>query len=175
MSPPASLIDALLRLPQQALILLVRAYRLLLKPWVGNACRFEPSCSAYALEALQRHGALAGSALSSWRLLRCHPWCDGGCDPVPATFAPHQTVRGLFTRWTTAEPSSVATPPQSTPPSTADADRPSAGLAAGDTPPGLPGGARSRCIEAPPSASAGPTPDRPAHPVLDRSRVTPLP
>ena len=69
--------------PQQGLMLLVRAYRLLLKPWLGNACRFEPTCSAYTLEALQRHGALRGSALGGWRLLRCHPWCDGGHDPVP--------------------------------------------------------------------------------------------
>lgn len=71
-------------LPQRLLILLVRGYRLLLKPWLGSACRFEPTCSAYALEALERHGAAAGSYLAARRLLRCHPWCDGGCDPVPA-------------------------------------------------------------------------------------------
>jgi uncharacterized protein len=74
---------ALWRLPQRLLLLLVRAYRLLLKPWLGNACRFEPSCSAYALQALQQHGALAGATLSAGRILRCQPWCDGGCDPVP--------------------------------------------------------------------------------------------
>lgn len=74
---------SLARWPQRALILLVQAYRLLLKPWLGNACRFEPTCSAYALQALQRHGAAAGGALAVGRLLRCHPWCDGGCDPVP--------------------------------------------------------------------------------------------
>ncbi len=78
---------------QRALILLVRGYRLLFKPWLGNACRFEPTCSAYALEALQRHGAIAGASLSAGRLLRCHPWCAGGCDPVPA-----QPPR-LFTRF----------------------------------------------------------------------------
>jgi putative membrane protein insertion efficiency factor len=72
------------RLPQHGLILLVRGYRLLLKPWLGNACRFEPSCSAYAIGALQRHGALAGGALAAGRVLRCQPWCDGGCDPVPS-------------------------------------------------------------------------------------------
>ena len=72
------------------LILLVRGYRLLLKPWLGNACRFEPTCSAYALQALQQHGAVAGSALAAGRLLRCHPWCPGGCDPVP------QRLPGLF-------------------------------------------------------------------------------
>lgn len=68
---------------QRALILLVQGYRLLFKPWLGNACRFEPTCSAYALQALQRHGAIAGGTLAAGRLLRCHPWCDGGCDPVP--------------------------------------------------------------------------------------------
>jgi putative membrane protein insertion efficiency factor len=75
--------EALWHLPRRLLMLLVRAYRLLLKPWLGNACRFEPTCSAYALQALQQHGALAGAALSAGRVLRCHPWCDGGCDPVP--------------------------------------------------------------------------------------------
>jgi hypothetical protein len=79
-------------LVQRLLVLLVRAYRLLLKPWLGNACRFEPTCSAYALTALERHGALGGSWLAAGRLMRCHPWCDGGCDPVPA-----QPPR-LFTR-----------------------------------------------------------------------------
>jgi hypothetical protein len=80
------MIDALIQLPRQTLIALVRAYRLLLKPWLGNACRFEPTCSAYAIEALQRHGAMRGAALGGWRLLRCQPWCNGGCDPVPEQF-----------------------------------------------------------------------------------------
>lgn len=71
-------------LPRRALAVPVHGYRLLLKPWLGNACRFEPTCSAYALVALERHGALRGSWLSGRRLLRCHPWCDGGFDPVPA-------------------------------------------------------------------------------------------
>jgi putative membrane protein insertion efficiency factor len=71
-------------LPRRALIALVRAYRLLLSPWLGSACRFEPTCSAYALQALERHGAVAGSALTLGRIARCHPWCAGGLDPVPA-------------------------------------------------------------------------------------------
>ncbi len=79
----ARLFDVVMRLPRQALMALVQAYRLLLKPCLGNACRFEPSCSAYALEALERHGAVAGATLAAGRLLRCHPWCDGGCDAVP--------------------------------------------------------------------------------------------
>lgn len=62
----------------------VRGYRYFLSPWLGSSCRFEPSCSRYALQALEQHGALAGSYLTASRLLRCHPWCAGGCDPVPA-------------------------------------------------------------------------------------------
>ena len=70
-------------LPRHVLIGGVQAYRLLLKAWIGNGCRFEPSCSAYALTALDRHGAAAGSYLTIARLARCHPWCDGGHDAVP--------------------------------------------------------------------------------------------
>jgi hypothetical protein len=72
------------RLPQNILMGLVRLYRLLLSPSLGSACRFEPSCSQYALQALQQHGAAGGSYLTLRRLVRCHPWCDGGHDPVPA-------------------------------------------------------------------------------------------
>ncbi len=68
---------------QRLLIGLVRGYRYLLSPWLGSACRFEPTCSAYALDALTRHGAATGARLTVWRLARCHPWCAGGCDPVP--------------------------------------------------------------------------------------------
>ena len=66
------------------LIGVVKGYRLILSPWLGSACRFEPTCSAYSLQASQQHGAAAGSYLTLRRLVRCHPWCDGGCDPVPA-------------------------------------------------------------------------------------------
>jgi putative membrane protein insertion efficiency factor len=76
------------------LIALLKAYRLLLSPWLGSACRFEPTCSRYAIAALERHGAAAGSYLTLRRLARCHPWCDGGCDPVPVS-APR-----FFTRLT---------------------------------------------------------------------------
>ncbi|MEJ7930289.1 membrane protein insertion efficiency factor YidD [Ramlibacter sp. AN1015] len=77
------------------LIGLVRGYRLLLSPWLGSSCRFTPSCSAYSLEALERHGALAGSYLTAARLVRCHPWCAGGHDDVPAT-APRLFTRRVF-------------------------------------------------------------------------------
>jgi putative membrane protein insertion efficiency factor len=69
--------------PRRALIGLVKGYRLLLSPWLGNSCRFEPTCSVYAIGALQRHGALAGTYLMLHRIGRCGPWCAGGCDPVP--------------------------------------------------------------------------------------------
>lgn len=72
------------RLPQRFLIGLVQGYRLLLRAWLGTRCRFEPTCSAYALQALEQHGALAGSGLALHRLARCHPWCNAGFDPVPA-------------------------------------------------------------------------------------------
>jgi putative membrane protein insertion efficiency factor len=83
----------LVELPRRLLMALVRAYRLLLSPWLGNACRFEPTCSGYTLEALERHGAAAGAYLGACRIARCHPWCRGGLDPVPAepprAFASH--------------------------------------------------------------------------------------
>lgn len=68
----------------------VRAYRLVLSPWIGHACRFQPTCSAYALEALDRHGALRGSWLAARRVARCHPWGSAGYDPVPG----HETTCG---------------------------------------------------------------------------------
>jgi putative membrane protein insertion efficiency factor len=72
---------------QQALILCIKAYRLILSPWLGSACRFTPTCSVFALNALEIHGAGKGSYLTLKRLSRCHPWCDGGEDPVPAIFS----------------------------------------------------------------------------------------
>lgn len=81
-------------LPRRGLMALVRGYRFFLSPWLGSACRFEPTCSVYSLQALERHGALAGSYLTMARLARCHPWCEGGCDAVP------QEPPRLFTRLT---------------------------------------------------------------------------
>jgi len=65
------------------LIYIVKAYQLVLSPFFGQQCRFYPTCSQYAVEALQKHGAIAGSYYTVHRLLRCHPWCDGGHDPIP--------------------------------------------------------------------------------------------
>lgn len=81
----------------RALIVLVRVYRLLLSPWLGNQCRFEPTCSAYAIGAIGQHGALAGTYLAAARIARCHPWCAGGIDPVP------QSPPRLFTRFLSHE------------------------------------------------------------------------
>lgn len=62
---------------------LIRAYKLLLSPLLPPACRFEPSCSEYASEAIGRHGVIHGIRLTLWRLLRCQPFSAGGFDPVP--------------------------------------------------------------------------------------------
>lgn len=94
--------------PRAVLIGVVRAYRLLLSPWLGNACRFEPTCSRYAIQALQQHGALAGSWLAGGRILRCNPWCDGGCDPVPA--ARPRLFSRLLANASQADPDSLHSP-----------------------------------------------------------------
>jgi len=65
----------------------LRVYRTAISPALPPSCRFEPSCSAYALEAVTRHGALRGGYLAIRRLLRCHPWHAGGTDPVPDQFS----------------------------------------------------------------------------------------
>ena len=65
------------------LIAMVVAYRRYVSPVLPARCRFYPSCSAYSLEALQKHGAIRGTGLTIWRLLRCHPFHPGGYDPVP--------------------------------------------------------------------------------------------
>ncbi|MBV6272779.1 membrane protein insertion efficiency factor YidD [Alcaligenaceae bacterium CGII-47] len=69
------------------LIAPIRFYRYFLSPWVGHQCRFTPSCSAYAIEAIEKHGAVRGLWLGMCRIGRCNPWCQGGLDPVPE----HQT------------------------------------------------------------------------------------
>jgi hypothetical protein len=66
---------------------LIQAYRWFVSPMLGVNCRFAPSCSEYALEAVERHGALRGSLLAAGRLCRCHPWGGSGFDPVPAVFS----------------------------------------------------------------------------------------
>ncbi len=70
-----------------SLRVLIRAYQLVLSPVLRPNCRFSPSCSHYALEALDRHGVVRGAGLAASRILRCHPWHPGGHDPVPAACA----------------------------------------------------------------------------------------
>ena len=61
----------------------IRFYQRAISPWIGSHCRFRPTCSQYAIEAIRIHGVLKGLALGTWRILRCHPFCKGGYDPVP--------------------------------------------------------------------------------------------
>jgi putative membrane protein insertion efficiency factor len=117
----------------------VRAYQLVVSPWLGPSCRFEPSCSAYAVDALRLHGAARGSWLVLRRLARCQPFCTGGYDPVPEPRRPrrrfpfrrpgvHPPAGHAPTDSSTGSATPTATPP-ATPPST-----PSAATATGPTP-----------------------------------------
>lgn len=83
MSAAARIVAAVIGAPKALLILLVKGYRLFFSAWLGRGCLYLPTCSAYSLEALERHGAAAGSYLTARRLLRCRPWCCAGLDPVP--------------------------------------------------------------------------------------------
>jgi len=66
-----------------ALIAIITTYRVVLSGWLGGQCRFAPTCSHYAEQAIRTHGAIKGSALATWRVLRCNPYGKGGLDPVP--------------------------------------------------------------------------------------------
>lgn len=67
----------------QCIMIFIRGYRYFLSPLLGNICRFSPSCSEYAIEAIQKRGLMRGGILILRRLMRCHPWCSGGIDEVP--------------------------------------------------------------------------------------------
>lgn len=84
------------RLPGLLLMGLIRVYQLTISPLIGPTCKYYPSCSHYGYEAVRRHGALRGTVLAGWRVLRCNPWSNGGVDEVPAAGEPlfrhqHQT------------------------------------------------------------------------------------
>ncbi len=85
--------DALSRLLAWPLLLIVQVYRLAISPWLGANCRYEPTCSEYALDALRTHGAFRGGRLAVKRILRCHPWGGSGYDPVPRERAPGRKER----------------------------------------------------------------------------------
>ena len=72
------------------IVQLIHGYRYLISPWLGNRCRFFPSCSCYAQTAVERHGVLRGGMLAVRRLLRCHPWHPGGIDEVPPLKSVHR-------------------------------------------------------------------------------------
>jgi uncharacterized protein len=74
---------------RQIFIGCIKVYQYLISPFMANHCRFYPSCSSYAVEAIERHGVLKGSWLTILRLLRCHPFHSGGFDPVPVNHADH--------------------------------------------------------------------------------------
>ncbi|HPB74908.1 MAG TPA: membrane protein insertion efficiency factor YidD [Chromatiaceae bacterium] len=80
---------------RRLLISLIRTYQVLFSPWLGQHCRFHPSCSNYAMEAIRVHGPLRGLWLALQRLGRCHPWHEGGYDPVPSPTAPLITPGSL--------------------------------------------------------------------------------
>jgi len=71
-----------------ALVAIVTAYRVVLSGWLGGQCRFAPTCSHYAEQAIRTHGAVKGSALATWRVLRCNPYGKGGLDPIPPASHP---------------------------------------------------------------------------------------
>lgn len=87
------MLDIIGRIFAWPLLLLVRVYRVAVSPWLGANCRYQPSCSEYALEALQVHGAFRGSALAAKRIARCHPWGGSGYDPVPDDEDEHHESR----------------------------------------------------------------------------------
>ena len=79
---------ALLLAPRNAVILLLKAYRAVISPLYGDVCRYHPSCSRYALEAVQQSGVVIGSALAVARIVRCNPWSRGGVDDPPQRLRP---------------------------------------------------------------------------------------
>ena len=82
-APGRRLLRMVLRLPAYLLVLVIRIYQVLLSPMLPAACRYQPSCSAYAVEAVERYGALRGGWMAAKRIGRCHPFRPGGYDPVP--------------------------------------------------------------------------------------------
>ena len=87
------MLNALGRLLAWPLLLLVRIYSFVISPLLGVNCRYQPTCSEYAIEALRLHGAFRGTVLAARRIARCHPWGESGYDPVPPTDADKDDVQ----------------------------------------------------------------------------------
>jgi uncharacterized protein len=83
-------------LPRNACVVVLRAYRAVISPLYGQVCRYHPSCSRYALEAIQQYGVVRGSAMGAWRIARCNPWAAGGIDDVPDRRRPYPISRFGF-------------------------------------------------------------------------------
>jgi len=83
-------------LPRNACVVVLRAYRAVISPMYGTVCRYHPSCSRYALEAIQQYGVVRGSTMGAWRIARCNPWAAGGIDDVPAPRRPYALNRFGF-------------------------------------------------------------------------------
>jgi len=77
---------------KHVIIWFIKAWRKVLSPTYGDVCKYYPSCSAYGLEAVELHGAVKGSAMAIWRILRCNPWSKGGVDPVPGSELAAKTI-----------------------------------------------------------------------------------
>ena len=84
----ARVMREVLRLPQYVVMGLIKAYQLLISPLLGPTCKYYPSCSHYGLEAVRTHGAIRGTTMAAWRVLRCNPWSNGGVDEVPTKGEP---------------------------------------------------------------------------------------
>ncbi|WIB79322.1 membrane protein insertion efficiency factor YidD [Curtobacterium sp. MCPF17_002] len=83
-------------LPRNACVVVLRAYRAVISPLYGNVCRYHPSCSRYALEAIQQYGVVRGSSMGAWRIARCNPWAAGGIDDVRERRRPYDVNRFGF-------------------------------------------------------------------------------
>ena len=112
---------------KSALLLLLRLYKLAISPYLGQNCRFYPSCSEYAQEAIVAHGALHGTILAGRRLCKCHPWHAGGVDPVPPVAAnrpARRTASDHVAKAASAAPDTVPSLPLQPPAVAANPDRP---------------------------------------------------
>lgn len=88
--------SALMLIPRNVCIAILVAYRAIVSPLYGDVCRYYPSCSSYALQAIQQHGAVRGIWMGSRRILRCHPWAAGGVDDIPVPRRSMTTTRFGF-------------------------------------------------------------------------------